>query len=106
MDSQENIINKINWVDYNIEYHRKKKIGTFYIYYRNMFNVNYIENYNNNGELHGKQYSYYVKNRLREEYNYENGKLNGLYKTYNRQGKLLSIITYKDNEIIDSINYN
>jgi antitoxin component YwqK of YwqJK toxin-antitoxin module len=61
---------------------------------------------NENGQLHGTQYSYYPSNgRVHVKYNYENGKLIGTQYTYDSIGKLTGEYNFK-NGLQDGIQKN
>lgn len=52
------------------------------------------------GQRHGKALTYHSNGKIKEESNYKFGKLNGDMKIYNSEGKLITIITYYDDEVI------
>ncbi len=60
--------------------------------------VKSIENYND-GKLNGKCKYYYPGGVIiSKEVSYQEGLLNGTYKSYNRKGNIISEIGYKDNK--------
>lgn len=54
-----------------------------------------IQNYNNNGKLHGNWIEYYENGQIKEKYNYNNGKLHGKYLFYYENGQFKKRYYYK-----------
>ena len=59
-----------------------------------------INRYNKSGQKHGVWKEFYPNNTIKTEMNYSNGKLNGYYKNFDKNGKLLSINLYKNGELL------
>ena len=58
-----------------------------------------INRYNNEGKKHGIWKNFFKNDIVEVEENFENGGLNGYVKIYSEEGKLLSAVKYKNNEI-------
>lgn len=58
-----------------------------------------INHYNSEGEKDGIWRNYYENGNIKDEKIYLNGKLNGYYKLYNEEGKLIEAIKYKSGEL-------
>lgn len=58
-----------------------------------------INRYNQKGEKDGVWKEFYENGNVKDEKNYSNGKLNGIFKIYNKDRKLLEKLYYKNGEV-------
>lgn len=85
----------------------KRYIGEWQYYHKNSDVLMISENYNENGELHGKRTVYYEKGNTAEVSRYDNGKLTGEAKWFSKADKLLRHSIYdKDKLNGKTINYD
>jgi len=78
-------------------YHQDVLHGPNVIYLRNR--IKEKRNYDN-GILHGEVQKFYPNGVLMEHSNYKDGKLNGVAKWYDQQGNMTIEYTYKDGQLV------
>ena len=74
-------------------------IGTWTYYHNKFKTVMSIENYNDNGQLHGEKMVYYPNGQLAEKSYYNSGKLQGASIWYAEKGIILKEFTYDNGEL-------
>lgn len=74
-------------------------IGKWIYYHKNSEKIMSLENYNDQGQLHGEKKVFYDNGRLAEHFNYYNGNLNGEAKYYAVNGTLVKYYIYENNEL-------
>jgi len=77
----------------------KLYVGKWLYYHNNSEKIMTVENYNDNGVLHGKRFVYYKNGKLTEEANYIDGSIEGVSKWYSKEGVLLKAFIYENNEL-------
>ncbi len=85
----------------------KLYVGQWIYYHKNTSKEMIIENYNDNGELHGERKVFYETGIVAEIANYKQGKLHGASKWFFKSNKPLRQSYYK-NDLLDgkTINYD
>ncbi len=74
----------------------KLYIGKWIYYHNKSKAIMTVENYNNEGELHGEKITYYINGQIAEKKNYVNGKKEGLSIWYSERGIVLKELNYKN----------
>jgi antitoxin component YwqK of YwqJK toxin-antitoxin module len=74
-------------------------VGKWVYYHKNSDVIMTIENYNEQGELHGKKQVFYDNAQLAEEIDYVNGKMHGTSKHYAVNGVLVKSYIYENDEL-------
>jgi antitoxin component YwqK of YwqJK toxin-antitoxin module len=77
----------------------KLYVGKWIYFHKNSSKVMTLENYNDNGILHGDRIVYYKDGQIAEEANYVNGSLEGISKWYSKKGIEIKIFVYENNEL-------
>jgi antitoxin component YwqK of YwqJK toxin-antitoxin module len=77
----------------------KRFTGKWVFYHNNSDRVMTIENYNNDGQLHGERLVYYKNGAIAEKSSYKNGKLEGLYEWFTENKVLLRISNYTNGQL-------
>ncbi|MCK5169120.1 MAG: hypothetical protein KAQ75_04500 [Bacteroidales bacterium] len=82
------------------EYDKKGNIVTITRYRNNEIIVQEnINRYSTKGDKDGVWKEFYINGNIKEEKTYLNGKLNGYFKLYNEEGKLIDAIKYNNGEV-------
>lgn len=74
-------------------------VGEWTYYHKNSTKIMSLENYNENGELHGEKRVFYDNEVLAELSNYINGKLEGKATYYAEDGALVKEYIYENGEL-------
>lgn len=85
----------------------KRFMGPWTFYHKNSAAKMIVENYNEEGLLHGERFVYFKNGVVAESANYKNGKLDGESKWFSEKSVVLRHTHYKDDELEGkTINYD
>lgn len=85
----------------------KRYIGEWIFYHKNSSTKMIVENYNDQGELHGERFVYFKNGVVAESANYKDGKLHGESKWFSEKNVVLRHTHYKDDHLEGkTINYD
>lgn len=88
---------------YSYEYDTSGNVITIIYYVKGtVAGIEQINRYNKKGQKDGVWKEFYDDMRVKKEYRYVNGVLNGYYKEYNRNGQLEKAILYVNGEPVDN----
>jgi antitoxin component YwqK of YwqJK toxin-antitoxin module len=89
---------------YSYEYAEDGRLITIFNYRKGSIKERTkLNRYNLNNEKNGLWQEFYAGFRLKKESYYENGLLDGYYKEYDPQGKLVLTLLYRDGKLIETV---